>query len=389
MQRQQIGNDSIILNYIRRYGPVSKALIARQTGITPPTVTHICNTLIKKGLIYEDRHERSALGRPSMLLRLCDDIETILIIHVRSHNIVFYVVDVKQVVKEHREIPISGLNSEEIMQSIYSGAADLIESGEYEIKSIGMVLRGPVDSEKGISIYSPNAKWSNIPFKYILEERFHIPVYMENDLRALTTGEYYFGNGMGAESSNMLMIKFSYGLGASLMYQGMLYRGFTDSAGEMGRMIVESDHRGQVTLESVCSETAIRNFVVEAVENGVESTIVNHPVVFEESFRVEPIYEEAVKGDKLCLDALSKVGYYLGVALANMTNLINPERIILSSAMGNAVGLMDPIIRNIIEANSYKTRPVELIYSGNGAHYTLLGMIDIVSAARAESAWLE
>ena len=79
MIKPQISNDEIILNYIRRHGPVSKALIARQTKITPPTVTNICTSLIRKGLVYEDRQERSALGRPSMLLDFNHDIETYLI----------------------------------------------------------------------------------------------------------------------------------------------------------------------------------------------------------------------------------------------------------------------------------------------------------------------
>ena len=91
MIKPQISNDEIILNYIRRHGPVSKALIARQTKITPPTVTNICTNLIRKGLVYEDRQERSALGRPSMLLDFNHDIETYLIVHIRTHTIVFYV----------------------------------------------------------------------------------------------------------------------------------------------------------------------------------------------------------------------------------------------------------------------------------------------------------
>ena len=90
--KQQFSNDEIILNYIRRNGSVSKASIARNTGITPPTVTNICASLAQKDLIYEDRQERSALGRPSMLLKFKAETETLLVIHVRTHAILWYVV---------------------------------------------------------------------------------------------------------------------------------------------------------------------------------------------------------------------------------------------------------------------------------------------------------
>lgn len=82
--KQALNNDEIILNYTRRNGSVSKAIIARNTGITPPTVTNICSTLAEKGLIYEDRQERSALGRPSMLLKFNEQKEMMLMVHVLS-----------------------------------------------------------------------------------------------------------------------------------------------------------------------------------------------------------------------------------------------------------------------------------------------------------------
>jgi len=249
-------------------------------------------------------------------------------------------------------------------------------------------LRGPVDSSKGISIYSPNGKWNNIPFKYILEERFHVPVYVENDVRCLSTGEYYFGN--GKEMDNLIVLKFSYGLGVSLIYHGELYRGYNDSAGEIGYGVIRVDEEGnEVRLEDIASETSIHTYVMEQMEKGRYTSVQDDPLINCKAFRVEPIYEAAVEGDEVCLEALSRVGHYLGIAIANIANLFNPERIILSSAMGNAVGIMDPILRSVLERNSYKAHTINLEYSGNGSYYTLLGMIDIVSAKRAHVAWLE
>lgn len=387
MMSRHFSNEEIILNYIRRHGPVSKAIIARKTGITPPTVTNICSNLIDRGLVYEDRQERSALGRPSMLLGFNKHIENTLIVHIRTHAIVFYVATVGQEILHQTSMSIIGFSSEEIMQQLYRGVEELIARKEHNIKSIGLILRGPVDSPRGISISSPNGKWNNIPFKYILEDRFHVPVYVENDVRCLATGEYFFGG--GKDIDNLIVLKFSYGLGVAMIYHGELYRGVNDSAGEIGYTVISVDDDGKEThLEDVASETAIHRYVMNEIKKNRKSSVAKDPKVMDGAFRVEPIYSAAVEGDELCLEALSRVGRYLGVALANINNLYNPERIIVSSAMGNAVGLMDPILRSVIDRNSHRKNPIDLVYSNSGSHFTILGMIDMVSVCRADEAWL-
>ncbi|MBS4913503.1 MAG: ROK family transcriptional regulator [Veillonella sp.] len=393
MQSKQVmSNDEIILNYIRRHGSVSKAIIARNTGITPPTVTNICTVLAQKGLIYEDRQERSALGRPSMLLKFNEQKEMMLIVHVRTHKIVMYVVQAGGIILNKVETSIIGSTIDEIMNQIYRGIEEVLGDIRWSIAVIGLILRGPVDSQKGISIYSPNVKWNNIPFKYILEERFHLPTYVENDVRCLANGEYYFGS--GKDIDNLLVLKFSYGLGVSLVYKGTVYRGFNDCAGEVGYTVIdmgEDQQSGEPTytrLESVASETAIREYVLAEIKKGRESSVATNPDILANAFRVEPIYEAAVEGDALCLEALNRVGKYLGVTLANLYNIINPQRIVISSVMGNAVSTMDPILRRVLESNLRRVQAVDLVYSGNGSYYTLLGMVDIVSTRRAREVWL-
>lgn len=393
MQSKQVmSNDEIILNYIRRHGSVSKAIIARNTGITPPTVTNICTVLAQKGLIYEDRQERSALGRPSMLLKFNEQKEMMLIVHVRTHKIVMYVVQAGGIILNKVETSIIGSTIDEIMNQIYRGIEEVLGDIRWSIAVIGLILRGPVDSQKGISIYSPNVKWNNIPFKYILEERFHLPTYVENDVRCLANGEYYFGS--GKDIDNLLVLKFSYGLGVSLVYKGTVYRGFNDCAGEVGYTVIdmgEDQDTGEPTytrLESVASETAIREYVLEEIKKGRETSVATNQDILANAFRVEPIYEAAVEGDEVCLEALNRVGKYLGVTLANLYNIINPQRIVISSVMGNAVSTMDPILRRVLESNLRRVQAVDLVYSGNGSYYTLLGMVDIVSTRRAREVWL-
>lgn len=141
--KQALNNDEIILNYIRRNGSVSKAIIARNTGITPPTVTNICSTLAEKGLIYEDRQERSALGRPSMLLKFNEQKEMMLMVHVRTHNVFCYVVQSGGIILYQMQQSIIGLSSEEILNTIYHCIEDIIEDMRWTIAAIGSSYAAP------------------------------------------------------------------------------------------------------------------------------------------------------------------------------------------------------------------------------------------------------
>ncbi len=378
--------DEIILNYIRRYGPVSKALIARQTGITPPTVTNICNSLLEKNLIYEEGQEKLSLGRPSLLLQFNETVEHILIVHVRTHRIVFSVVAPNQTVIEERVVSCWECSGDTILENMYQGIEDMLAMYRETIRSIGLILRGPVDSKQGISIYSPHAKWENVPFRYILEEKFGLPVYLENDMRALGTGEYYYG--LGKDCQNLVVLKFSFGVGMALVYKGILYRGFADSAGELGHSIFCVDGNQSKTLEEVASETAIRNYIQEEMLKGRQTSLAGNALVFGDSFSGEPIYEAALVGDELAIEAVQIASRYLGMAIANITNTINPERIIISSSLSKAVDIVAPIIQEAVDTHTYRSNPVELVYSTEGSHYTLIGMVDMISAQRAKEIWL-
>lgn len=385
MPKNQAGKEEVILNCIRRYGPISKANIAKRTEITPPTVSNICNKLLEQSLIFTDGEEQSAIGRPSLLLRFNNELEKFLIVHIRTHSVHFYVVNLGKDVLQQESFSIIDFSTEEIIESVYHQTEEML-SRYTGISAIGLILRGPVDSNLGISIYSPNGKWSNVPFKYILEERFNLPVYIDNDVRALATGEYYYGRGVGAH--NLFVLKFSFGLGSSFMYEGELYRGHNENAGEIGAMLVKGDKGETVLLEQVASETALREYVLRSLAAGKKSSLQDNEIISRESFRVEPIYEAAVAGDELALEAMSHIGYYLGMAIVSVINLINPERIVISSAMKEAAFIMDDILRPMIEKYSHRTQPVELTYAENGSYYTVLGMIEIISAKRTREGQL-
>ena len=385
--RQVSAYDVQVLDFIRRYGPVSKAMIARKTGITAPTVTNICKSLAHIRLIREEGQEKVVLGRPSTLIGFSADVENYLVIHVRTQKLHIYVVNAGTEVLHKEVISTIGMEGDLITRHMLSATDEIIQSKQYDIKAIGLILRGPVDSEKGIVIFSPHAEWKNVPFKYIFEERYQLPVYMENDMHALTLGEYYFGAGQGIE--NLVVVKMSYGLGASLIIDGQLYRGFSDGAGELGHTIVAWEDGVYRSLEEVGSETSIRNYVLEAIERGEKTSLAKLESVTGPDFVVAPIYEAAVHGDKVAIAAMEKAGKYLGIALANIINLMNPEQMILSSDLGEASKLMNPILQEAIHKYSYRVHPIEISYSGKGYNQILRGMVDIICTARASSIWLQ
>lgn len=204
------------------------------------------------------------------------------------------------------------------------------------LSGIGIGIPGPLDPEKGVVERSPHLRgWEKFPLKRHLEREFKIPVFMTNDANAAAWGEKVFGRGKGAK--NFAYVTVSTGIGSGLVVNGRLLLGASFGAGEIGHTIVVPKgakcgcgQRG--CLEAYASGTAIAHFVRDALKKGRKSKIrqcLSRP----EKVSAEVVALFARKRDALALEAFRRAGYYLGVGLANLINLLNPERILLGGGV--------------------------------------------------------
>jgi len=392
--RQENGsNDEQIMNTIRRQGLISRAEIAKMTGLTPPTITNISAKLIELGLIMEDSIGESSGGRRPLLLKINSKISQVIIIHIRSEKMIGYLLDPEFQIHYIENKRIKGMKQEDVLELMVKMIASIQERANGKVQAIGVVVRGPVRFKEGISVFAPNIGWKNIPLKKMIEEQFHLPAFIENDAKALINGEYYYGSAKDVDS--VILLKVSHGIGAGIMFNGRIYRGINGSAGEVGHTTI--DVSGPVCscgnygcMEALASESALVVMVVKAIKEGQKSLV--YDLVKGELIHVTPntIYEAADAGDEVAIRMLVKVARYLGIGIANLVNIFNPKVVIIGGGIVKARQYIEDIVRQTIWDRSFEScsSVLEIGFSTAATENTMKGAADMVFAEITQSLWL-
>jgi glucokinase len=186
--------------------------------------------------------------------------------------------------------------------------------------ALSVSIGGPLDVLRGVIKSPPNLPgWDEIPLKELLAERFSLPVFVEHDGNAGALAEYYFGAGRGVR--NLVFLTLGTGFGAGLILDGALYRGTTDSAGEIGHIRAAEDgppsYGKRGSFEGFTSGGGIARLAEEMF-----------PGLWDEP--TTPVLAEALRlGSVEAGEVFARASLYLGRALALLIDLLNPERIIL------------------------------------------------------------
>lgn len=204
------------------------------------------------------------------------------------------------------------------------------------LMGIGIASPGPLDTKKGIIFNSPNLPgWKRVPLKNVIKREFNVPVILENDTNAIALGEYWMGNGKGVD--HLICITIGTGVGGGIILNGQIWHGRDDLGGEIGHMIIEKDglecncgNKG--CLEAYISATGIIKRTIQALNKGRVSSLSKK----RNKLTSELIFNEAKKGDKLSLEIVHETAEYLGIGLANLVNILNPEIIILGGGVSRS-----------------------------------------------------
>jgi len=222
--------------------------------------------------------------------------------------------------------------------SVILGAVEKVLEGHSikEINGAGIGSAGQINGATGEVIYSPNLGWKNAPLGGSISKALGVPVRVLNDVRAATVAEHKFGNGKGLENFGNIFV--GTGVGSGWVINGQLMNGTTNSAGEIGHICMDPEgplcgcgNRG--CLEAYCSGTGMENYVKAELKKGRKSLLGELAEHKLENVRGPLIGKAAEQGDELALEAIHRVGTYLGIALANVHTLMNPEVVLLGGGM--------------------------------------------------------
>jgi len=380
-------NTAILMDVLRRFAPLSRAELAARTGLNRSSVSIIINSLIEEGLIQETDLQNSKIGRPGMLLELnpkggfaiglelgVDFISVILTDFIA--NLLWR----ERIASDPAEDQITIIDK---ATNLTQHALDYGLSQGLRPLGIGIGVPGLIDLRQGKLIFAPNLHWNNVPLRLIWSQRFNLPVFIENEANAAALGEYYFGAAQGVE--NFIYLSAGIGLGAGIVLDGKLFRGSHGYASEVGHMTVDPNGELCGCGKRGCWETqvgprAVLRRVRATVESGVPSTLCDLVEGDLERISFESVVQAADQNDAVALRALQDVGVNLGVGVANLVNIFNPELIVLGGALNQASAILLPIVERLICENALKPacENVRVLASAHGIDACLMGAVALV-----------
>jgi len=246
------------------------------------------------------------------------------------------------------------------IKNIINLIKDSLTKSEVSIKQVGGIgvgCPGQIDSINGVVRALPNIPgWVNVPLAKILQNEFSLPTKIDNDVRVATIGEYKFGAGKGYQ--NLICITVGTGIGSGIILNGQLIRGACLAAGELGHVIVQ-EHNGEICgcggtgcVEAVASGPAIVKqaelYLMTGKSTKFKELAAGSPVT------PEIVAEAAIQGDGVAVKIFEKTGYWIGLALSSVVNLLNPEVIIVGGGVAQAGDLLLDPIRDTIQKRAMK-----------------------------------
>lgn len=201
---------------------------------------------------------------------------------------------------------------------------------------VGIGAPGPLDRERGIVVVAPNLGWSNFPLRDAISDRIRLPATLDNDANCATFGEWWCGAAQGAR--NVVGITIGTGIGGGLVFDGRLYHGSSDVAGEIGHTTIDSTGRycrcgNYGCLEAYASGPAIALRAREALERDEVSMLHKMVSGHLEQLTAATVYEAAKRGDSLAMEVVRDTAKFLGTGVANLLNVLNPDVVVITGGV--------------------------------------------------------
>ena len=338
-------NQRRVIEALGLRGVASRAEIARATGLSRTTVSSLVGDLKGAGLVVEraangEAHDQS-VGRPPVLLSFDRSAGAVVGIDLGHSHIGVVVGDLSHTVLAElwRDVDVDSSASHglDIATDLVESALDEAGVERERVLGVGMGIPGPITSENGtVGSTSILPGWVGVDAASAMQERLGMVVRVENDANLGALAELVWGAGRGAQ--DFLFVSVRSGIGAALVIDGRLYRGTGGTAGELGHTLFRENGEVCRCGNRGCLETVAGTVAVAGAFNAVRG----------EDIGVHELIQRAHDGDSLAERVIAEAGRSIGVALGNLCNVINPERVIIGgdlSAAGDV--LLAPITESI------------------------------------------
>lgn len=347
-------NAQLILRTIFSEGQISRADVARLTGLTRATVSDVVSGLMVDGLVTEVGTGPSLGGKPPILLSVVDDARYLIGIDLANSVFRGAVVNLRGDIKHAASLPIRNQDGDAALTLAYELIDDLASAADAPILGIGVGTPGLVDANQGVVRNAVNLDWRNLQLASLLETRYGLPIYISNDSQVAALAEYTFGKSKGIQ--NLIVIKVGRGIGAGIVLDGQLHYGDGSGAGEIGHvMVVEGGERCSCghhgCLETVASTRAMVKRAQAIAEDDPQSPL-RQMADSPSDINSDVLVRGFEAGDESVRAIVQQAGHYLGWAAAHLVGALNTHHIVIAgSAARFGEGLIEPIRQQMNECS--------------------------------------
>ena len=365
-------NRRIALSFIRHHAPLSRADLARSSGLQPSTVSAIIDELIEDGWVTEGVGRAPRGRRPRLL-------------HLNAERAGIIGVDLRP---ETTTVGLAGVDARFIDQASWRTPDDpkaFVEALSRTVKSLrrahpqvvcegmGVSLPGRVDRD-GRLVFAPNLRWGTVNLRAMIEAAIKLPVALENAANACALAELWFG-GHPQHVSNLVAVTISEGIGVGLLVNGQLVRGGDARAGEFGHVTLDENGPPCPCGKRGCWERYASNGA--AVRTYLEATAGTGP-----RHAPAPSFDQLLRfarqGDPQAGAALDRMAEYLGVGLAGLITGLSPEAVVVIGEVTGAWDRIGPIVSQVVARRALPSAATRIVPADLALQPRLRGAITLV-----------
>ena len=345
-----------ILQLCINEGNFSLADLSKELNLSIPTTTRLTEELIESGFIEEIGKQDTSGGRRPSIFGLKSSAGYFVGTDVEKSTISVCITDFKgNTVAFHPEIPFKVESSAASFRELCNLIKKKIAKSGIDQNSVlayGVNLSGRVNNETGYCFTYFIGE--DRPIASLFEEEFKAPVYVENDSRAMTYGEYI--SGAGHSERDMLFLNVTWGLGMGMIIDGRLSYGKSGFSGEIGHFPMMNNgqicHCGKTgCLETAASGSAAHRIVMERLQEG-HASMLSEKYKNGEEITLDDILSAVIEEDVLAIEAIEEVGTNLGRAIAGLINLFNPELVVIGGKIAKVQDYVLLPIKSAVQKHS-------------------------------------
>ena len=356
-----------VLNHFLRATVISRAQLAERTALSSTTITNLIDDLLSQGIVVEVAHQQDQadgdrrIGRPRTGLRLNPNARYAIGVHIGIGILRAAVVNLRAEIIHNI---ITDFDPALPAPRVLNQISRLVETTVVEsrvdrgrILGVGIGASGLVDYDAGVNVLAPNLGWRDVPLRSWMQSRLELPVTVDNNVRAMALGEAMFG--AGRDVNVLAFVYGRIGVGAGFVINGHPFRGSGAGAGEIGHTVMLPDGGepckcgNHGCLETLISEPVLLREADKLARSKPEGTLAHSLRQRNGRRPIEQVFAAARAGDADALTLIEVRARYLGIALANLVNVLNPELILLGGMFAQGSEFFLPTAERVMRAHAF------------------------------------